>query len=80
MARNRAFTALICAPVRLLTVAVHGVGLTLMAEKAGGRREPGVLATLNLAAVRLKVGVHKLAVHGWLVGQLRERGNNWSYS
>lgn len=64
MASDGALASLICAKVRLLTVSVHGMGLTLMSEKASSRRKPGVLATLNLAAVGLEVGINKLAVVG----------------
>jgi hypothetical protein len=61
VASDRALAALVGAQIRLLTVAVHGVGLTLVPEEAGSRRKPGILATLNLAAVGLEVGVDKLA-------------------
>lgn len=64
MARDGALAALVGAQIRLLAMSVHGVGLTLMSEKAGGRRKAGVLAALNLAAVRLEVGIHELAVGG----------------
>jgi hypothetical protein len=64
MASVGALTALVGAQIRLLAVSVHGVGLTLMPEETGGRREPGILATLNLAAVRLEVGIHELAAGG----------------
>ena len=64
MSRKRALTSLIGAQVRLLPMAVHGVGLALMAEQAGSRREPGVLAALNLAAVWLQVGIHEFATEG----------------
>lgn len=56
-----AFTAFIEAQIRLLAMAVHGVGLTLMPKEAGSRGEPSILATLNLAAVGLEMRVHKLA-------------------
>jgi hypothetical protein len=61
MAGNGALTAFIGAQIRLLAVTMHGVGLTLMSQEAGSRRKPGILATLNLAAVRLEVRVHKFA-------------------
>jgi len=64
VADDRALATRVCAEVRLLTMAVHGMGLTLMAQKAGGRGEPRVLATLNLATVRLEVRVYKLTVTG----------------
>lgn len=41
------------------------MGLALMSEKAGGRREAGVLAGLHLAAVGLQVRVDELAT-GWV--------------
>jgi len=62
MSGKRAFAALISAEIRLLTMAMHGVGLTLMPEEASSGRKPGVLATLNLAAVGLQVGINELAV------------------
>lgn len=43
-------------------MSVHGVGLTLMTKKASSRRETGVLASFNLAAVGLEVRVNELAV------------------
>jgi len=62
MSGKRAFAALISAEIRLLTMAMHGVGLTLMPEEASSGRKPGVLATLNLAAVGLQVGINELVV------------------
>ena len=64
VAGDGALAALVGAQVRLLPVAVHGVGLTLMAEEAGSRRKPGILAALDLAAVRLEVRVDKFAAMG----------------
>lgn len=61
MAGNRALTPFIGAQVRLLAVAVHGVGLTLMPKEAGSRGKAGILATLNLAAVGLEVRVDEFA-------------------
>lgn len=61
---ERALTSFIGAQVWLLTVAVHGMGLTLMTKEASSGREPGILAALNLAPVWLEVGIHKLAVEG----------------
>lgn len=62
VAGNGALATLIGAEVRLLTMAVHRVGLTLMPEEASSGGKPSVLATLNTAAVGLEVGIHKLAV------------------
>jgi hypothetical protein len=56
-----ALASLIGAQVWLLTVAVHGMGLTLVTEQASSRREAGILAALDLAAVGLQVRVNKLA-------------------
>lgn len=67
VAGNGALAALIGAQVGLLTMAMHRVGLTLMSEEASSGRKAGVLATLNLAAVGLEVGVNKLAVGGRVV-------------
>lgn len=60
-ARNGTVTSLVAAKVRLVAVAVHGVGLTLVSEQAGSGRESGILAGVNLAAVGLQVGVDKFA-------------------
>jgi hypothetical protein len=79
MAGDGAFTALVGAQVRLLSMAVHGMGLTLMTEEAGGRRKPGILAALNLAAVRLEVGVHEFAAMG-SVTEARGWGGSCPYS
>lgn len=57
-----AVATLIAAQVGLVSMSMHGVGLTLMSKKAGGGREPGVLARINLATVWLQVRVHELAV------------------
>lgn len=62
MSRKRAFTSLISAEIGLLSMSVHGVGLTLMTKKASGRRETSVLAPFNLAAVGLEVRINELAV------------------
>jgi hypothetical protein len=78
MASGGALAALVGAQIRLLAVSVHGVGLTLMPEEAGGRRKPGILATLDLAAVGLEVGVHKLAVGGLV--EEPENAGQLSYS
>jgi len=82
MSGQGALASLIGAQIRLLTVTVHGVGLTLMPEEAGSRREPGVLAALNLAAIGLQVGINKLAAQpGWLaIMRVKSRGNGASYS
>jgi hypothetical protein len=65
-----ALASFISAEERLVAVTVHGVGLTLMAEKTGRGGEPGVLAGLNLAPVGLQMRIHKFAVSDevWLVG------------
>ena len=55
------FTSLISAKIRLISVAVHSVGLTLVSEQAGGGREAGILTRVGLATVRLQVRVHKFA-------------------
>jgi hypothetical protein len=52
----------VAAQERLVTVAVETVGLTLMTEKAGGRRESSTLARLGLAAVGLEVRVDEPVV------------------
>lgn len=57
----RALASFIGAQVWLLAMSMHGVGLTLMAEQASSRRETGILASLNLAAVGLQMGIHKFA-------------------
>jgi len=62
MSGLRALTTLVGAEVGLLAVAVHGVGLTLVTEQASSRRETGILASLDLAAVGLQVGINKLVV------------------
>ena len=61
MSGKRAFASLIGAKVGLLSMSMHGVGLTLMTKKASSRRETGVLAPLNLATVGLEVRVNELA-------------------
>jgi len=50
---------------------MHGVGLALVAEEAGGGGEAGVLAAFDLAAVGLEVGVDELA-RGGLIWEQRE--------
>ena len=74
-----ALASLISAQVGLLAMAVHGVGLTLMTKKAGSRREAGILAPLNLAAVGLQVRVDELAV-GWSILWSPERKLGETYS
>jgi len=82
VAGDRALATRVCAEIRLLAMAVHGMGLTLMAQKAGSRGEPGVLATLNLAAVRLEVRIYKLTVTGetWSADENQKRKVVHSYS
>lgn len=63
---NGALAALVCAEIGLLAMSMHGVSLPLMAKQASSGREPGILATINLAAVRLEVGIHKFTTW-WLV-------------
>ena len=65
--RVRALAPFICAEERLVAVAVHGVGLTLMTKQTRRGGESGVLAGLNLAPVRLEVGIHKFAARGCAV-------------
>lgn len=62
IAGNGPITSLVGAEVGLVPMSMHGVSFPLMPEQAGSGREPGVLARVNLAAVWLEVGVHKLAV------------------
>lgn len=64
MAGDGALATIVSAQVWLLAMAMHGMRLALMAKKAGSGREAGVLAALNLAAVRLEVRVHEFAVLG----------------
>jgi hypothetical protein len=59
-----ALATFIGAEVGLIPMAVHGVGLTLMAEEACGRRKPGIFTRLNLAAVWLEMGIHEFAAGG----------------
>ena len=61
VARYAALASFILAEERLVTVPVEAMGLALMTEKAGSRGEPGTLASLSLAAVRLQMRVHKFA-------------------
>lgn len=68
-----AVATLVSAHVRLLAVAMHGVGLTLMPEEAGSGRKPGILAAFDLAAVWLEMGVHELAAGG-LVDRIGSAG------
>lgn len=64
VAGDGALATIVSAQVWLLAMAMHGMRLALMAKKAGSGREAGVLAALNLAAVRLEVRVHEFAVLG----------------
>jgi hypothetical protein len=64
VARHGTVAAVVRAQEGLVTVAVHGVGLTLVAKEARRGREPGVLAGLVLAPVGLEVRVDELAVKG----------------
>lgn len=63
-ARNGTVTSLVGAKVGLVSMTMHGVGLTLMSKKTGSGGESGVLARINLASVRLQVGVHEFAGDG----------------
>jgi hypothetical protein len=56
-----ALASFIGAEERLVAVTMHGVGLTLMAKKAGRGRKPGILTRLNFASVGLQMGIHKFA-------------------
>lgn len=62
--RNAALAAFVVAKERLITMAVESVGLALMAQEAGRRGETGALTGVILAAVRLQMGVDKLADRG----------------
>ena len=57
-------TAVIRAEVRLFSMAVHGMGLALMTQQTGSRRESRVLAPFVLASIGLKVGINKFAAVG----------------
>lgn len=59
-----ALAAFIGAEEGLVAVTMHGVGLTLMAEKTSCGGKPGVLTRLNLASIWLEMGVHKFAARG----------------
>ena len=59
---ERSLTSLVSAVVSLM--AMHPMGLALMAEQAGGGGEARISAGLDLAAVGPKVGVDELAVRG----------------
>lgn len=61
-ARDGAVASLVVAKVGLVTVAVHGVSLALVAEQAGSGGEASVLAGVDLAAVGLQVGVDKFVI------------------
>jgi hypothetical protein len=61
VARNTALAAFVLAQEGLVAVSVKSVGLALMAEEAGSRRESGALAGKVLAAVWLQVRVDKFA-------------------
>jgi hypothetical protein len=61
VSRNTALASFILAQERLVTMTMETMGLTLVAKQASGGREPGTLAGLGLAAVRLQVGVHEFA-------------------
>jgi len=69
--RGGALAPFVGAEEGFITVAVHGVGLTLMAEKACRGGKPGVLAGVDLAAVGLQVRIDKFAARRvlWLVGE-----------
>ena len=61
---KRPVASFVGAQIRLVSMAVHGVSLTLVSEKACSRREAGVLARVHLASVGLQVGVDKFATSG----------------
>ena len=78
VSRLGALASFIGAEVWFLTVTVHGVGLTLMAEQAGGGGKTGILASLNLAPVGLQMRIHKFAViHGLVSGAKTKRADAW---
>ena len=64
VARQGAVATIVGAEEGLVTMAMHRVGFPLVAEKAGGGRETGIQARVNLAAVGLQMRVDKLAGGG----------------
>lgn len=52
-ARDGTVTSLVGAKVGLVSMPMHGMGLTLMSKEAGGRGKAGVLARIDLASVGL---------------------------
>ncbi len=45
--RNSTFASFVCAKIGLITVAVHGMCLTFMAQEASSRGESGILTKLR---------------------------------
>ena len=58
---NTTFATFMGTEVGFVTVSMHGVGFTLMAEEARRGRETRVLTGNNLAPVWLQMGVDKFA-------------------
>jgi hypothetical protein len=56
---DAALAAFITAQEGLVSVAVHGMGFTLVAEQAGCGGELEFLASTDLALVGLQVGIHE---------------------
>ena len=75
--RSGALASLVGAEEGLVAVAVHGVGLALMAEEARGGGKPGVLAGVDLASVGLQVGIHEFAAAPCVVVSWRTMGSVW---
>lgn len=65
-------TALESAVERFVAVSVHGMSFTLVAEQTSRRREMEGLASCDLAAIWLEMGVDEFAVRLRLV-KMRER-------
>ncbi len=60
--RNSTFASFVCAKIGLITVAVHGMCLTFMAQEASSRGESGILTSFGLAPVWLQVRVNEFAM------------------
>lgn len=61
ISRDATLTAFVLAKVWFIAVSMHGVRFALMTKKAGSGREMEILASMELATVRLEVGVDKFA-------------------
>lgn len=73
--RDSAIATFVGAQIWFVAMTMHGVGLTLMAEKTGSGGKPGIGTGLILAPVRFQMGIHKFAgrFQPRLVG-LKEKG------